>query len=963
MIRDRISRGEIQANTSSTNPAHTATPTNPSPGPSLSNPAAPPTQIQVSGASIAPETPSVLTGAVPSVVPPTARSASMAIVTPSRGSHGSTTATQMDSGPNTLLHQLMSNASARFPASTTSSFANDTVTTTFNGGNYQIRHMNYSYRLTQQALHLEYQGALVDSGANGGMAGSDTRVLATIPHSFVDITGVGGEVLQRLPIVQSASLVHTIDEGPIILIMSQYAHKPDSKSIHSKSQIEHFGGVVHDSARATGGQQLVVTHEGYTIPLHVRNGLYYMDMVPPTDDDMEQYPHVFITADSPWNPDSLDEEFLIDASDSIVDIPGVQARRDSRAEVELFMASTTTASPSLDTPITQARLASTLHSLFIMPQKFRRRLPDLDALLPNFGWVGKERIRDTLEKTTQHYKADQRVPMRKHFRSRFPAANVRRLPEWYSTDTFISDVPAHDDGTPGHGGCRLVQIYGGLDSELLAGYPMSSESDVSTTLQDFIRDYGAMEGLKSDNAKAETSFKMKDLFRMYLIKDKQSEPHYQHQNPIERRIQDLKRMMHGIMDRVGCPPPFWLLCLLYVIHLLNVLSNSKGCIPLTVVTGTQTDISPYLDFHFWQEVFVEVPGGGEQLAHWCGPSHKQGDFLTYFVLLEDTQQLVTRSNVRYAKDPLFPNRCQRPAPSDGDTNAPVSKPIVTTIQDYYSEPVQLPVFSPDELLGMTILRPVDDELVRAKVVRKIMDRDAENHQQIKFLLALGDGKLEEIISYNELNDLVTESLASKESGQQDLISYAGILDHQGPLKKHDPKYKGSSYNVLVDWDDKTQTWEPLNTMAKQDPVTLARYAYDNGLLNEPGWKFLRRTAKRQRFLNVIINAVKRRKDPNQVKYKFGVRVPRTFSEAMALDKENGTTVWADAVHRELDQLFSYKSFRDIGPGGFPGPEFKKIKIRFVFDVKADGRQNGRLVARGDMTPEPEEAVYSSVATL
>ena len=34
-------------------------------------------------------------------------------------------------------------------------------------------------------------------------------------------------------------------------------------------------------------------------------------------------------------------------------------------------------------------------------------------------------------------------------------------------------------------------------------------------------------------------------------------------------------------------------------------------------------------------------------------------------------------------------------------------------------------------------------------------------------------------------------------------------------------------------------------MAKQDPVTLARYAHDNDLLNEPGWKFLRRTAKRQ----------------------------------------------------------------------------------------------------------------------
>ena len=42
-----------------------------------------------------------------------------------------------------------------------------------------------------------------------------------------------------------ASVVDTIDEGPIILILSQYAHKPDSKTIHSKSQVEHFGGIVY----------------------------------------------------------------------------------------------------------------------------------------------------------------------------------------------------------------------------------------------------------------------------------------------------------------------------------------------------------------------------------------------------------------------------------------------------------------------------------------------------------------------------------------------------------------------------------------------------------------------------------------------------------------------------------------------------------------------------------------------
>ena len=141
----------------------------------------------------------------------------------------------------------------------------------------------------------------------------------------------------------------------------------------------------------------------------------------------------------------------------------------------------------------------------------------------------------------------------------------------------------------------MAQVYGGLDSEFLSGHPMSSESSVPNTLQDFIHDYGAMEGLKSDNAKSETSIAMKDIFHMYMIKDHQSKLCSQHQNPIERQVQDLKRMIHSIMDHVACPAPFWLLCLLYVIGLCNILSNSKGCIPLTTITGTQT-IVPVFGF-------------------------------------------------------------------------------------------------------------------------------------------------------------------------------------------------------------------------------------------------------------------------------------------------------------------------------------------------------------------------------
>ena len=172
-----------------------------------------------------------------------------------------------------------------------------------------------------------------------------------------------------------------------------------------------------------------------------------------------------------------------------------------------------------DHPITQECHSFVIDTLSSLSQSIKRCLPDLDALLPNFGCVGKVHIWTTLEKTSQHYKTDQRIPMQKHFLSCFPATNVCQLPEWYSMDTFFSDVPAANDGIPGHGGCTMVQIYGGLDSELLSGHPMSSESSLSDMLRDFICEYGVMEGLKSDNAKSETFLAMKDIFRMYTIKD------------------------------------------------------------------------------------------------------------------------------------------------------------------------------------------------------------------------------------------------------------------------------------------------------------------------------------------------------------------------------------------------------------------------------------------------------------
>ena len=61
-----------------------------------------------------------------------------------------------------------------------------------------------------------------------------------------------------------------------------------------------------------------------------------------------------------------------------------------------------------------------------------------------------------------------------------------------------------------------------------------------------------------------------------------------------------------------------------------------------------------------------------------------------------------------------------------------------------------------------------------------------------------------------------------------------IVSHQGPLLPNHPDYKGSTYNVMIEWENGEITSEPLQVIAKDDPVTCAIYARENGLLDTPG---------------------------------------------------------------------------------------------------------------------------------
>ena len=76
--------------------------------------------------------------------------------------------------------------------------------------------------------------------------------------------------------------------------------------------------------------------------------------------------------------------------------------------------------------------------------------------------------------------------MRRHYKTRLPAANVDRCNERMATDMMFNDTPALDDGVAGHGGCDILQLFVGVDSKYTVGYPIPSKDMMPDALRDVI---------------------------------------------------------------------------------------------------------------------------------------------------------------------------------------------------------------------------------------------------------------------------------------------------------------------------------------------------------------------------------------------------------------------------------------------------------------------------------------------
>jgi hypothetical protein len=168
---------------------------------------------------------------------------------------------------------------------------------------------------------------------------------------------------------------------------------------------------------------------------------------------------------------------------------------------------------------------------------------------------------------------------------------------------------------------------------------------------------------------------------------------------------------------------------------------------------------------------------------------------------------------------------------------------------------------------------------------------------------------------------------------------------------------------LVHWEDGSETFELLSVMAKEDPITCAKYAKDNDLLDKSGWKSLQRIASRTvKFARMCWQA-KLHTERRGPTYKFGILPPTDRNHALRIDKNNNDHLWETSLGTEMDQIAKYNTFRNMGRGAKPPRDHQRIRVHFVFDVKHDLHRQSRLVAGGHMTAPPKDSIYSGVVTL
>ncbi len=418
--------------------------------------------------------------------------------------------------------------------------------------------------------------------------------------------------------------------------------------------------------------------------------------------------------------------------------------------------------------------------------------------------------------------------------------------------------------------------------------------------------------------------------------------------------------------KTGSPKVHWDHCIELEAMIRSNTSNNicmtNGQVPETVMTGSTSDIShlceiAWYDWVMFRDNIPTFPDDKLILGCYLGPATDIGSALTAKIL-KSNGQVVFRSTLRHLTDderacPM--HTAQRkafddsvvvrlgPAPLEADFPdedlTPVHEPFGDTgsADDFDMEPdhedLEVTPKAHDNYVGVDLLFPNGGTMTRGRVTARKRDSDgnpkgSSNDNPIldtcEYTVEFDDGDVSKLTA-----NLIAESMYAQcdPDGNQyvlldSLNDYRRLdttlkLSDQTVVRNDNRTYKKRNtigWQICCQWKDGSSSWEKLSDLKESHPIETAEFAVAMGIDHEPAFNWwVPHVLKKQD--RIISKVAKRSARYLKRTHKFGIEVPKTVKEALALDRKNGNTLWADGIAKEMTEV--RKAF-DILPDGVTG---------------------------------------------
>ena len=809
-----------------------------------------------------------------------------------------------------------------------------------------------------------------------------------------------------------------------ILFFHQSLYFPDMhRHLISPAQLRHNQVVVNEtpllhmaaSERRHDSHSILFNEPKLHIPLKLSGTISYFPTRRPTDDEINSDRdciHINVTSESFWDPASPaydhDEDSLRASLDSELRLGGQrmlgavtsQRLHDESGFRSISAISAVRTSVAYDIDSYALALDDSEQSVSAITTKNRKAYVTPEALAKRWS-IGIETARNTLKRTTQRAIRD--FSTVSGTRRLKPFAYQLRYPR-LNTEMYCDILVGTCVSLMGN---KYAAVYC-TPFHWICVDPIEKKSDAHYTLDNLFRRVGVPHTLIPDNAGELTAgdFRRKAMKAQSAIRP--IEAHTPNANLAEDGIRELKRMYRRAMIRTNSPRCLWDLCLVYHAYVRShsclSVRQLDGEVPQTVLTGDTADISHICEFGWYDWVWYISPQDEsmerKHLGRYLGPSFDVGDVLCARILPasarpisrtsvfplsveEENSPAVAEMKAQFTQT-LEQKLKDRALPLDPDE---IPEDEKTPEMEYYvpleatdeeTPPVQeaddFDHVAYDKYINARVLLPQGDTLSYGTVKRRKRDQNGnligrydpnplldtalyEVEFDSREVEAYHANQIAEAI-YAEVDGDGRTSYVLKEITDYKKESYAvppneAFVIHNN--RKY-PKRTTKGWKLCCLWNDGTTTWEKLKDLKESHPLQVAEFAVARQIDNEPAfvWWVNYTLKKRKRIVKAMAKRYFR------VTQKYGIQLPKTVEEALAIDRETGTDFWAKAIAKEMGAVA--KAFQILDSDALDPAGYTKIKVHMVFDIKPDFTRKARLVAGGHLTDPPSSITYASVVS-